>query len=104
MQDFETIEALDEETKNSISSLALSAVASYGFENLDDVGTLSLLQNTARIVHAEREGKGLNVYSFLKYLKETEPAAYQGFVTSFSSFSSLKEKLKSKLNSKPFII
>ena len=98
MQDFETIEALDEETKNSISSLALSAVASYGFENLDDVGTLSLLQNTARIVHAEREGKGLNVYSFLKYLKETEPAAYQGFVTSFSSFSSLKEKLKSKLN------
>jgi hypothetical protein len=98
MQDFETIEALDGETKNSISTLALSAVASYGFENLDDGVTLSLLQNTARIVYVEREGKGLGVYDFLKYLKETDPAGYQGFVTSFSSFSSLKDKLKSKLN------
>ena len=32
--------------------------------------TLSLLQNTARIIYVEREGKGLGVYDFLKYLKE----------------------------------
>ena len=98
MSDFEAIETLDQETKNSISSLALSAIASYGFENLDDGVTLSLLQNAARIVHVEREGKALNVYDFLKYLKETELVRYQGFVASFSSFHSLKGELKSKLN------
>ena len=89
---------LDSETKNEVSSHALSAIASYGFTNLSNEVTLSLLNTAAKIIYVERDGKALATYDLLSYLRETENLKYAAFVNSFASFSNLKNELKNKLN------
>jgi len=98
MEEFDTTEVLSQEINNEISTYALSAVSSYGFDNLSDEATLNLLSSTARIISSERENKGVNVHGFVKNLKETEPSKYSSFSTAFAPFSGLKNELKSKLN------
>ena len=98
MEEFDTTEILSPDIKNEVSTYALSAIASYGFDNLSKEVTLSLLSKTASIVFLEREGKGLNVYYFIESLKETDPSKYSSFSAAFSTFPTLKEELKSKLN------
>ena len=98
MEEFDATEILSQDVKNEVSTYALSAVVSYGFDNLSKEVTLSLLSKTASVVFLEREGKGLNVYYFIESLKETDPSKYSSFSAAFSTFPTLKEELKSKLN------
>lgn len=95
MEEFDFTESLDDETKNSVSTYALSALLSCGLG--DDV-ILSLMERTAKIVDNKRENKALSVYQYFQYLKSEEEPSYSSFIGSFSGISSLTAELKSKLN------
>ena len=98
MEEFDLLESIDDESKNTVSSYSLLAVVSYGLSNLSNDVTLSLMEKTADVAYKERSNKALNIYRYFQYLEEKEESVYTGFVGSFSSFSSLKNELKGKLN------
>ena len=100
MEDFDINYTLSEETNNEVLSAALLAISIHAFKNfpLESGRILSLMKLAAKAIYPERENKAQGAYDYFSSEVFTNASLYLDLLNSFSSFESLKNSLKQKIN------